>query len=55
MKGDAILFRTIRQHGERIVRTPMQIGGGKLDLDALLIVMLGVKVLEEGIASPPDS
>ena len=26
----------------------MQIGGRKLDLDALLVVMLGVKMLEEG-------
>jgi hypothetical protein len=48
VEGDAILFRTVGQHGKRIVRAPMQVGGRELDLDALLVMMLRVKVPEEG-------
>ena len=47
MERHAMLFGAFRQHGQRLVRTPMQVRRRQLDFDALLVVVLGVKVLEQ--------
>src|SRR5215472_18370388 len=40
--------RVIGEHLERGVGAPMKIGGSELDLDPLLVVMLGVEMFEQG-------
>src|SRR5271167_4930045 len=47
VERDAMLLRALRQHGQRLVRTPMQVRRGQLNLHALLVVMLGVEMLEQ--------
>ena len=42
-----VLFRAFREHGQRLVGAPMQVRRRELDLDALLVVVLGVKMLEQ--------
>ena len=48
VERNAMLLRAFRQHGQRLVRAPMQVRRRELDLDALLVVMLGVEMLEQG-------
>ncbi len=43
----AVFLGAIREHLESGVRAPMQIGRRELDLDALLLVVLRMKMLEE--------
>src|ERR1700728_1983023 len=43
----AMLLRAFRKHGERLIRTPMQVRRGQLNLHALLVVVLGVEMLEQ--------
>src|ERR1700728_4074841 len=43
----AMLLGAFRQHGQRLVGTPMQVRRGQLNLHAFLVVMLGVEMLEQ--------
>ena len=47
VERNAEASQSIRQHGQRLVGTPMQVRRGQLNLHALLVVMLGVEMLEQ--------